>query len=145
MTIFDANRDTCIIKVFDGWWLARMVKNRGFPVFIEYGISVHRPSWPLSDMWMYWFYATVFLVKFNHIKLKQHGFRLKCFLTMSAKYCTSVSWETQSKFQKQPWPLISMPHQTILLEAKIFKTVFITRWDVSNNLLTSQHNHTPPA
>jgi hypothetical protein len=50
MTIFDANRHTCIIKVFNGWWLARMVKNRGFPVFAEYGISVHRPSWPLSDM-----------------------------------------------------------------------------------------------
>jgi len=34
---------------------------------------------------------------------------------------------------------------TILLEAEIFKTVFINRRDVSNNLLTSQHNHTPPA
>jgi len=51
---------------------------------------------------MYSFYATVFPVKFNHIKLQQHGFRLKCFMTMSTKHCTSVSSESQSKFQKQP-------------------------------------------
>jgi hypothetical protein len=27
VTIFDANRHICIIKVFDEWWLARMAKH----------------------------------------------------------------------------------------------------------------------